>query len=454
MGDRRPAARHSVETDMAVMSLGDHLEELRARLIKCLLSVAAVFILCWIFRWQLIEVIKRPHVHAMGAYELEGVLNYRSYFEPIVAQLKACALVALILASPVVIYQIWAFVAPGLFPHERRKVLVLGAACVACFAAAICFGYFVFIPIALRYLLGFAGPGVRPVLMIGEYLTAFFLLTFALGVAFQTPVVVYYLVRWGVLDAASLRSKRKGVILAAFVLAAFITPPDPLTQIMMAVTLIVLYDLGGLLAAPSAATLRGFLKFTGIIAAVGGGLLAWHHLDPVAHLAVDGAGATVNERWLDAARTTKLTRGDVVVTADGGGAEMRMGRRARLDRAPVQSPMVRLASSTRVQVHDGRALSLRRGDILIAMPPEGYELTVHCGPATAVARPGAMAELRAPDPGTLVVTAMDGAVAVKEGNETTIISAGEAATFRRGGEPADLSEVERRWGSLAAPAGP
>jgi Tat protein translocase TatC len=436
MTDERAPAGPRPEAEMAVMSLGEHLEELRSRLIRCLVALALVFVLCWAFRSAVIEVIKRPHVRAMAAYELEGVLNYRSYFEPIVAQLKACALVALILASPVVIYQVWAFVAPGLFPHERRKVVLLGAACVLCFGAAVCFGYFVFIPIALRYLLGFALPGTRPVLMISDYLTAFFLLTFALGVAFQTPVVVYYLVRWGVLDPASLQSKRKGVVLGAFVLAAVITPPDPLTQIMMALTLIVLYDLGGLLAAPSAATFKGFVRFTGAIVLAGGALAAWYHFWPVGELTALAGGVTLDGQAVAAEAPAPVRRGALCRTGEGGRARLALGGEG--------GPDVLIGPASLLRVRDGRSLVLQRGDVLAASPGRAAELTVHAGPASVLVS-DAEAELRAPDLETLTLTVLRGSVEAKVGAEASTIRAGRTATFRSGGRPADLTEVQQRW---------
>ncbi len=178
------------ESGMKVMPLGQHLEELRRRIIVCIVAFAAVFLACWVVRDRLMALLVWPHVRVMRSFELDPALKFQSYMEPVLAQLKACAIAAVALAAPVIIYEIWAFVAPGLFAHERRKAVWLGAACVACFFAGIAFGYFLFIPVALRYLLLLSGPTTEPVLMVGAYLTTFFLLTLALGVAFQTPVVI------------------------------------------------------------------------------------------------------------------------------------------------------------------------------------------------------------------------------------------------------------------------
>lgn len=426
------------------MPLGAHLEELRSRLIKCLMILAGTFILCWVFRERLMTVLTRPHVSAMRAFELETSLKFRSYLEPVVAQLKACVVVALVLTAPVLIYQIWAFVAPGLFRHERYRTLKLGAACLLCFASGVCFGYFLFVPVALRYLLGLSGADTEPVLMIGSYLSMFFLLTFALGVAFQTPVVIYYLIRWGVLNAESLQKNRKVVILAAFVIAAVLTPPDPLTQAMMAVTLIVLYDLGGLLAAPSRATVKSFFKFTGAVVLVAGVFAGWYAFWPVAEVSALQGVVEAGKRQLSAGQAAKLPRGVVCRTGTDATARIAFGREG--------GPEVYLAGGGRLHIHGPRSISLYDGHSLVASPDAGTGLTVHTAPATVTVA-GARAELSCPDDDTLVVGVFEGQVLVKIGGETKRITAGQTATFRKGGEAADLSGAQRRWRELLGEKG-
>lgn len=439
MGEEHLPAEKGTERELPAMSLGQHLDELRWRLIKCLVSVAAAFVLCWVVRGRLWAIVQRPHVHAMMAFELETSLNFSGYFEPFVAQLKVCAVFALILASPILIYQIWAFVAPGLFPHERYRSLKLGLACTVCFAAGICFGYFLFVPVALTYLLRLAGGWAEPVLMISRYLSLVFLLTFALAVAFQTPVVVYYLVRWGVLPVESLQRRRKGVILGAFIFAAVITPPDPVTQMMMALTLIVLYDLGGLVAAPSRATFKSFFKFTGAILLVGAVFVAWFRLWPVADVAALSGTVTVGRREVAPGQEARVTRGAVLRTGEDGAARISFGGEG--------GPVVHLAAEGRLQVHGPRSLSLYAGDCLAANPDPDVELAVSTAPASVVLA-GARAELSVPDDDTLTVAVFAGSIQVKAGGQTKRIAAGQSATFRRGGEPADLSDAEKRWQDL------
>ncbi len=435
------AEKPSQDDGTAVMPLGEHLEELRWRVIRCLVALGGAFILCWLFRDRLRVVLVRPHVLAMRAFELDPALKFSSYFEAVVAQVKTCVIAGLILTSPLVIYQAWAFVAPGLFGHERRRAGRLGAACVLCFAAGVAFGYFVFIPTALRYLIGLSGGWAEPVLMIGSYLSTFFLLTFALGMAFQTPVVIFYLVRWGVLDVASLARYRKGVILGAFVVAAVLTPPDPATQVMMAVTLIVLYDVGGLLAAPSRATLLGFVRFTGAVVLVAGALVAWHRYWPVAHLEALRGSVTVGGRPAPGEGQTPLTRGVVCRTGPDGAARIAFGR---------GGAVVLLAGGSSLQVHGPGALSLTEGACRAETPAAGRELTIRAGPATATVS-GARAEVSVLGPGAGRVAVFAGSVPVQAGGAERVIAEGQAATLRAGGEPADLSDAEKRWQQLANP---
>ncbi len=421
------------------MPLGAHLEELRSRLIKCLLALAGTFILCWVFRERLMAILVRPHVSAMRAFELDTTLKFGSYLEPVVAQLKACVVASLVVTAPMLIYQVWAFIAPGLFPRERYKAVKLGVACMVCFAAGVCFGYFIFVPVALRYLLRLSGAATEPVLMVAAYLSMFFLLTFALGIAFQTPVVVCYLVRWGVVDIESLHKNRKAVILAAFILGAILTPPDPMTQILMAVTLIVLYDLGGLLAAPSRATLVGFFKFTGLVAVVGGAFVGWYSFWPVAQFHVLEGTAEVRGRQFSAGEVTGMRRGAMCRTGKDGSARIAFGGQ--------DGPDIYLAGSTRMQVNGPANVRLFVGQSLVVIRNSVGEFSFHAAPARAVLTT-ARAEFTCPSEDTLAITVFEGEVLAKVGAQTRRIVAGQTATFRDGGEPTDVSDAEQRWRAL------
>ena len=439
MGSEKPAAGDPHEPRAAVMSLGEHLDELRVRVIRCLLVVAGAFMLCWFLRDRLRVIVLRPHVRAMQALDLDTVLNFSSHFETLVAQIKACGLIAAVLASPVILYQIWAFVAPGLFPHERRRSMRLAVACMVCLAAGIVFGYFVFVPTALRYLVSLSGGWAKPVLMISSYLSLLFLLTLALAVAFQTPVIIYYLVRWGVVTPAALRRHRKGVILGAFVVGAFFTPPDPVTQIMMALTLIILYDLGGLVAAPTWSSFRSFFGFTGGILLAGLAFAGWFHFSPVGRVEAVRGAVFVGGRSVAGPGDVGVRRGEVCRTGADGLARVRLGG--------ADGPVIYLTAQGRLQVHGPADLSLYAGRCLLDCKGEEREVSVRSAPGTALAV-GARAEFLVPDSDTVTVTVFSGVVRVSAGGQDRRIAAGQSATFRRGGEPADLTAAEQRWQAL------
>ncbi len=421
----------------AVMSLGEHLEELRRRIILCIVAFAVVAVALLIVRQEVIEVLKYPHVQATRALELDTTLKFSKYFEPLWAQLIACAVVALIVCAPFIIYQVWAFVSPGLFPGERRKMLVLGMACAACFLAGVSFAYFFFVPFAFRYLLRLSGAGLEPVLMIGPYLSLLFLMVFAMGLAFQTPVVIYHLLKWKIVSIKSLRTIRKGVILGAFVVGAFLTPPDPLTQVMMAVTLIVLYDLGVLLAAPGRETLFSFLRFSGAVAVVIVAMVTWSNLRPVATVTALQGQVNSGTALVERGNSTKL-RQDVVCRVPEGAV-------ARLKLAGGAGRMVYLAGGGRMTAHGPEMVSLHEGEALVVNPGGKKSIQVNTTPVTVIVR-SARAELIASTPDVVTVSVFEGEVSAKTGDVTRHIAAGHTATFRRGGEPADLSRREQLWG--------
>lgn len=424
------------------MSLGQHLEELRRRVIYCVLVVIGAAIVAWIVRAPIMAILVRPHALAMAAFDRDATLNFASYLEPVMAQMKACMIVALVVTAPFLIYQTWAFVAPGLFPHERSKVMKLVVPSLLCFAAGVLFGYFVFIPTVFHYLLVLAGPGTQPVLMIGSYLSTFFLLTFAMGVAFQTPVVVACLIRWGIVSAQALQRQRKVMILTAFVVAAVITPPDPVSQVLMALPLIVLYDLGVLVAAPSRSTLKSFGQFTGVIAALLVGIALWANYWPVAHATALRGQATLAGQGMSVGVSVPVRRGVQCVVQENG-----------LVRVSLGGASLYLAGPGSLLVHGSGKVTLQRGDAMAESPGKGQGVAVYAGPATATVA-GARAEVDAPDADTTRVAVFAGEVKIRSGGAEEQVKAGRQQTFYSGGRPTDLSGAEKRWQDLVSTPGP
>lgn len=417
-----------------VMPLGAHLEELRTRVIWCLVAVGATMLACWFLRGTLLHALMRPHVLAMRAHGLDETLKYSSYLEPVVVQLKLCLFAGFVLASPVVIYQVWAFVAPGLFPHERFRVARLGLACFVCLLAGIAFGYYAFVPLALRYLVSLAGASTQPVLMIGSYLGTFFLLTLALGLAFQTPVVVFYLMRWGVLTPESHQKHRGAVILGAFIVGAVLTPPDPMTQMMMGVTIILLYDLGGLLAAPSRKTLLGFARFAGAIALLAGLAFWWLNWSPAAEVTGrEGTVLVAGEEVAEGARRKALP-GVAVETGPDGLAAVEFSDDIR----------VYLDSDGALRPEPGGVVRLERGCVYAVSPAAQSPVEVRTD-AAVVSVIGGRAEVDLVEEGTTRVQAFAGDVRVQSGGRDSKVLPGRTQVFTVGGVPSPVPEAESYW---------
>ena len=231
--------------DEKKLPLTGHLQELRKRLILSFIAVGAGFILCYAFADSVFNLLARPLLDVMPS---GGSLIFTSVAEAFFTYMKVAFIAGLILASPFVLYQIWAFVAPGLYQKEKKYVIPFVFGGSLFFSLGILFGYFVAIPFGFKFLLGYATDFIKPMPSMKEYLsfTIKFLLVF--GLVFEFPVVLVLLARIGVINAKMLSRQRKYAILLIFVFAAVMTPPDLISQVLMALPLMVLYELSILLS--------------------------------------------------------------------------------------------------------------------------------------------------------------------------------------------------------------
>ncbi len=218
-----------------------HLVELRTRLIRALLAVVIVFVCLFPWAKDLYSLLASPLIASlpqggqMIATDVVGVF---------VVPMKVAFLVAFLIALPYVLYQLWAFVAPGLYAHEKRLVLPLVIASSLLFFIGMSFAYFLVFPVVFKFMASIAPEGVAWMTDIEKYLS-FALTTFvAFGVTFEVPVVVIVLVRAGLVSIEKLKEARPYVIVGAFVIGAIFTPPDVISQLMLAVPLCLLYELG------------------------------------------------------------------------------------------------------------------------------------------------------------------------------------------------------------------
>ena len=222
-----------------------HLFELRDRLIKALLSIGIVFVCLFPWAKELYALLAQPLIATlpqggqMIATDVVGVF---------LVPMKVALMVAFLIALPYVLYQVWAFIAPGLYTHEKRLALPLVAASVFLFFVGMSFAYFLVFPTVFNFMANVAPEGVAWMTDIEKYLS-FVMTTFlAFGVTFEVPVVVVVLVRMGVVTVETLKEWRSYMIVAAFVIAAIFTPPDVISQLMLAIPLCLLYELGMLMA--------------------------------------------------------------------------------------------------------------------------------------------------------------------------------------------------------------
>jgi sec-independent protein translocase protein TatC len=218
-----------------------HLEELRKRLITCFVAVAIGFCACYAFKEYLFEILMQPLLLAMPP---EDKLVYTGLPEAFFTYLKVAFLAGIFLATPVLMYQFWLFVAPGLYEKEKRWVIPIAFLSSVFFVGGALFGYFIVFPFGFEFFLGFASDAIRPLPSMKEYFAFSTKLLIAFGVVFELPLFVTFLAKLGIVDVPFLATKRKYALLLFFVFAAILTPPDVITQCMMAGPLMVLYEIG------------------------------------------------------------------------------------------------------------------------------------------------------------------------------------------------------------------
>jgi sec-independent protein translocase protein TatC len=217
-----------------------HLEELRKRLIVCFIAVGIGFAASYGFKEHLFQILVRPLTQVMG----EGdTLIFTGLPEAFFTYLKVAFLAGIMLASPVLLYQFWMFVAPGLYEKEKKVMLPIVFLSTFFFVGGALFGYFLVFPLGFQFFLGFATDTIRPMPSMKEYLSFSAKLLLAFGVVFELPLVLTFMARLGIVSVDFLKKNRKYAILLFFAGAAIITPPDVVTQIMMALPLMVLYEI-------------------------------------------------------------------------------------------------------------------------------------------------------------------------------------------------------------------
>ncbi|HET6602885.1 MAG TPA: twin-arginine translocase subunit TatC [Xanthomonadaceae bacterium] len=218
-----------------------HLVELRTRLLRAVLAVLVVLFALVPFANRLYAVVAKPLLKALPEGTQMVAIEVTS---PFFAPLKLAFFVALLVAMPVVIYQLWAFVAPGLYRHEKRLAMPLLVSATLLFYAGCAFAYFLVMPVVFAFLTAIAPEGVAMMTDISRYLDFVLVMFLAFGVCFEVPVAVVILAAMGWVSIAQLTAARRYVIVGAFVVAAIVTPPDVVSQLMLAIPMALLYEVG------------------------------------------------------------------------------------------------------------------------------------------------------------------------------------------------------------------
>ncbi|HWE85039.1 MAG TPA: twin-arginine translocase subunit TatC [Terracidiphilus sp.] len=229
----------SERAELPGMSLMEHLEELRKRIVHSAIYIAVGFAGCWVFRTQLVNFLQAPLTH------IGKSLVFTHPMDPLNLDLQVAFLGGAIIASPLILYQVWLFIAPGLYQKEKRFVIPFMAATIALFLTGAAFGYFYVLPGAMEILIVKFGHNFTPMVTIEDYSSFFLSIILGLGISFELPILIFFLAMFGIVSPRFLWKNIRYAILAVFVVAAVICPsPDPWTMCVYALPMLALYAIG------------------------------------------------------------------------------------------------------------------------------------------------------------------------------------------------------------------
>ena len=227
----------------------DHLIELRKRLINSIIFLSILFVICYYFSDHIYGFLVEPYANAVKNDEIDRRLIFTALQETFLTYLKVAFFTAFFITSPFILIQIWKFIAPGLYAHEKKAIMPYLIVTPILFLLGGMLVYYLIMPLAIKFFLSFESVGINTNLPIqleakvNEYLSLVMKLIFAFGLSFQLPVVLSLLARIGIVNSTFLKERRKYVVVIIFAAAAILTPPDPITQIGLAIPLLILYEL-------------------------------------------------------------------------------------------------------------------------------------------------------------------------------------------------------------------
>lgn len=238
-------AEQEQEVNQKEQTLMDHLVELRDRLLHMVLAILIVFLALFAFSEDIFTIVAQPLLSLMP----EGTsMIATGVTSPFLVPFKLVLLLSVLMTIPYLLHQIWSFIAPGLYLHEKRMAMPLLVSSIILFYCGIAFAYFVIFPILFSFFIGIAPDGVAVMTDIGQYLDFVIAIFFAFGIAFEVPVATFLLIAAGVTTPNKLADKRPYIIIGAFVIGMFLTPPDVISQSLLAVPIWLLFELGLLMS--------------------------------------------------------------------------------------------------------------------------------------------------------------------------------------------------------------
>jgi len=223
-----------------------HLIELRSRLLRIVVGLIVVFVVLFPFANDIYALLAAP---LLGKLPLGGQMIATGVTTPFFVPMKVAMMAAFLISLPHTLYQVWAFVAPGLYAHEKKFMIPMIVFSSFLFLLGMSFAYFFVFPVVFGFIVGTAPEGVAVMTDIGNYLDFVMTLFFAFGLSFEVPIAVVMAVRFGWVEIAALKDARGYVVVAAFVIGAIFTPPDIISQFMLAIPMWLLYELGIIVAA-------------------------------------------------------------------------------------------------------------------------------------------------------------------------------------------------------------
>ncbi len=227
----------------------EHLTELRSRLVRSVIYLFIFFVICYFFAENIYAFLVQPYAEAVKDDDINRRLIFTALHETFITYLKVAFFAAIFITSPIILTQVWKFVAPGLYKNEKKALLPYLVATPILFLLGGMLVYYLVMPLAIKFFLSFETTSqinTLPIQLeakVNEYLSLIMRLIFAFGISFQLPVLLSLLARIGFIDSLYLKKRRKYVIVIIFIVAAILTPPDPITQIGLGIPLLILYEL-------------------------------------------------------------------------------------------------------------------------------------------------------------------------------------------------------------------